>query len=370
MAKFLPSEIIGSIRNKLGASVFSVNRGGPVIRAYTAHPRQPPSIFRDAQQAAVKAIMARWLTLLTEPQRIAWARAIVGMQRTDVLGQNYKLTGLNRFMAVNLALNTLGFGPIDAPPTQNEATDPGPLSLTADAVTQSLVLNFTSNLGLNEVPLIRATPPLSPGRTYFNGFYRVLALPGPFGPPTYFDLSAAWIARFGSIPQDSKIAVTLQYVNTVTGAMSQEQCANVLSSPQEVDAMLVKRITLAAVDMRALAGTPQMLLAAPGSGKAYFLHGTALVTHNTAVPFAGGSDMVIYPLVLTPVFWIATLLAADMLSALDIAIESVASQLPRVVRLPVQLDNQALWISVSGANFTGGDAGVTLTIYYSILDLT
>ena len=367
MAKFLPSELISEIRNKAGASVFSRNRGGAVVRAYNGSPANPNTVYQQAQRAAVKALMSRCVTVLTESQRQAWQSVGVDTFRVDVLAQRYNLTGNNHFMAVNLTLFQLGFPPVDDVPVTVYATDPGPLALVADSILQKLVVTATRGLGVNEVPFIRVTGPYSPGVNYLSQYLRVLPFPGSVLGQSVFDFSSAWLTRFGPLPQDRRVGVQLQYVNSVTGSLSSVQTVKVLSSPEEVDSMLQRTINLTAAQVRNLSGSPQIIVPSPGSGYALVPLCLYIQLKGVAVPFLTGSSIGIF---IGPPgdAWSPILVSQGNFTQgplFDMVQYPVASL--NIGDVPGNLEAQPLYISVSGADYTAGDGTVNFTCFYVVV---
>lgn len=373
MAKFLPSELISAIRNKAGASVFSVNRGGAVVRAYQPVVANPNTTYQRAQRAAVKSLMSRWTTVLTEAQRIAWEAVGKTTQRVDVLAQRYTLTGANHFMAVNLTLNSLGFGPVDDPPFSTYAGDCGPLSLVADSLTQSLVLTARNGLAFGEVPFIRATSPLSPGVNLLYSFLRVLPFPVSSPGQTVFDLSSAWIARWGSLPQDKRIGVHLQYVNSTTGALGPMQPVSVVSSPQEVDPLLVTLTMISQAAFINLAAAPVVVVPNPGAGLAVFPFGWFIKTHNTSTPFAGGSNFGLWIGLPSVGDFYQCALPTDFAIGLNVDLAcwgnygNPTQNFDVESDVPANFEGTPLYFGVSGADFSGGDGPVDVTVFYVLV---
>ena len=367
MAKFLPSGLISEIRNKQGGVVFSRNRGGAVVRAYQPVVHQPPSVYRDAQQAAVKALASRWLTMLTEDQRVAWERSPVGMERIDVLGVRYRLTGMNRYFAVNLLLNSLGYGFLDVPPVLNTATDPGAISITADSVSGSIILSASRGLNADEVPLIRATSARSPGQRSIDNRYRLLAFPGSALGQSTFDISEAWASRFGGLPQNARVGVRLAYVNVLTGAVSQAQAATVISDPQEVDAMLVRRIVISNARALTLFTIPLELLPAPGAGFSYFPIGISLASHHVTVPMVVAGALKVY--FGNPASGIVcNVNLGQVLSAGDnvLVVGDLLYNAPAIT-LVSDREDQPLYLYADTADPTVGDGDYTVDLLYSLL---
>lgn len=369
MAKFLPSELLSEVRNKQGATVFTRNRGGAVTRAYNAHPAQPSSAFRAAQQAAVRNLWTLWLTVLTEGQRIAWGRVAASTWRIDVLAQRYNLSAANHFLAVNLTLNTLGFPPVLNPPVAVYASDPGALALVANSDAQSIVITASHPLAANEQPLIRATDALSPGRNNLQGFYRVIPFPGCTAGQTVFDISSAWLARYGPLSQDRRVGVTVQFCNVLTGSLSQEQKADVVSYPQEVDPVQVVTTTITAAQMRNLFAVPQLLTPLPATGFGPLVFAVWLKTHNTTTGFAGGSDLQIFSGSPSSGSTAITIPAGTLTLFLNREAMMAGFTGGVLVKQPPAFDGVRMALGVTGVDFTGGDGAVDVTVYYVMVPM-
>ena len=367
MAKFLPSELISEIRNKAGASVFTRTRGGAVVRAYQPVVGNPNTVYQQAQRAAVKALMNRWRTVLTDAQRQAWELVASQTFKVDVLAQRYNLAGVSHYMAVNLTMTALALSWVDDPPLGLFASDPGPLSLVADSSLQTLVLTCTNGIGAGEVPFLRLTPGLSPAINWWMTYMRVLPFPVVTPGQTVFDLSAAWVSRFGSMPQDARIGAQLQFVNASTGSLSSIQRTSTISAPEVPDAMLISRVVLTAAQMNNLSTVPALLLAAPPTGYLIVPIFVVAKTHNTAVPFVGVGQAVI---VFGPSPAGALNLAeatGGFATALNVDNFFLETSLIDEVDVPTAYEGLGIYLTVSGADYTGGDGAVSVSLGYVLV---
>lgn len=365
MAKFLPSELISEIRNKQGATVFSRNRGGAVTRAWVK-PAQPPSTFRAAQQAAVRTFMQRWGAVLTEAQRVAWIRSGAQTGRVDVLAQQYTLPGACHFLSVNLALNTMGYAGVDVPPMETYAHDPGAVSLVADSESQMVKITAANAPGAGEEVLIRATDAVSPGRHYISQFLRVLPNQHFTHPTIVFDVSAEWIARFGPVPQDRRIGVTVQYFNFSTGALGPVQSTDAIAYPQEVDVMLQRKLTMSSAQLLNLAAVPFELVPAQGTGLVIVPVALYFQVNFNTTAYAAGSDLIVALGTDITNLGFLKILQSQVQVVAKYSMISRGALFNTNAEIYAGTANKPLWLNLSGAAFTTGDSPVSITTFYCV----
>lgn len=128
MSKFLP--ILGEISGKLGANVFSHNKGGGYIRV-KGNPTNPNSTRQQETRGWLAELSAAWASL-TDEERNAWDTWAANNPLTDPLGQQYYRTGHQCYVGLNCRLKDAAIALVDVPPVQGV-----PVTLTTFTVTQS-----------------------------------------------------------------------------------------------------------------------------------------------------------------------------------------------------------------------------------------
>ncbi len=157
-AIFVP--ILGEIRGKIGANVFSHNRGGDYIRRFVA-PVNPNSTRQQFMRSTLGILATLWSTTLTQLQRDAWSAWAATQTRIGPLGNNISLTGINAYVWTNSHILDAGDTRIDLPPV---TVSPNALltmvpTISADT-TADLVFSDTP-LGANERPVMFMSLPQS-----------------------------------------------------------------------------------------------------------------------------------------------------------------------------------------------------------------
>ncbi len=98
MAIFVP--ILGNLRGKVGANVFSHNRGGDYIRR-SVSPTNKNSTRQQTMRSMLSSLASQWSSLLTPEQRIAWNTWAGQQAKEGPLGNSINLTGINGFIWAN-----------------------------------------------------------------------------------------------------------------------------------------------------------------------------------------------------------------------------------------------------------------------------
>lgn len=119
MAKFVP--ILGPLRGKIGATVFSHNKGGDYARRLGT-----PTNNNTTRQQVVRAILS---TLspgyagLTPTQQEQWQTWASENPRVDPLGNSYTMTGHQAYVSVNHGLQDAALTVLEEPPTKLASTE-------------------------------------------------------------------------------------------------------------------------------------------------------------------------------------------------------------------------------------------------------
>ena len=169
MAKVNFGPIVSDARGKVGTVVFMPSRNGPTARAWLK-PTNPRSPYQLSIRTTVKTLSKKWFNTLTPQQRAAWIDYSTSRQLRGKLANTIRLTGVNAFVQNNLNSLYAGGTTILDPPTDYQATDPGPLTVAASAAAGSLTCTPTNPLPTGYGFIARATPNLSPGVYNFTRY--------------------------------------------------------------------------------------------------------------------------------------------------------------------------------------------------------
>ena len=159
MAKFV-SHLVSEIRGSINGATYARNRFGQYIRA-KASPVQPRTPFQATARQRLTALAQVWRNL-SEGQRNEWNVRADEITRSDTLGMNYRLTGLQLFISVNANRALLGIPRLDNP--QEFGATPPPITRLSIGLRDGaeLPISFTPTPYAGAV-FLWCTPPLSPG---------------------------------------------------------------------------------------------------------------------------------------------------------------------------------------------------------------
>jgi len=182
MAKFV-SQIVSEIRGSINGVTFARNRYGLYARA-KASPVQPRTPAQTARRAQLTVLSQRWRTL-DEAVRAEWRAFSDELRKSDTLGQQYRLSGLQSYLQFNLWRALMGLTPQDNPPAQLPA--PTPVSITGVTIVAGPPVEL--NLAFTPTPYagalaVWATAPISRGINFIApSKYRIISVrrPATFG---------------------------------------------------------------------------------------------------------------------------------------------------------------------------------------------
>lgn len=210
-------------RGKSNGNVYAKNRAGNYIRTKVT-PVNPRTSAQLGQRSAVTNLSQAWRGL-TEAKRAAFNAAVSNFQKTDIFGDLRKPSGFNLYMRLNLNLLAIGESTIDTPPVPSAVEDIVIGALTA-VNTPTLSLAYTPASGTDTTIIVRATPPVSPGKSFVKSEFRQIAtFAGETASPA--NLLTAYENKFGSFKGSAgmKIFVETVAVNEVTGISGTPQQA-------------------------------------------------------------------------------------------------------------------------------------------------
>lgn len=217
---------VTDIRNKVGGTVYSKNRGG----AYTKN-KVSPSQPRTAAQTTARSRMttyAQGFRALTATQIAAWNAAVGSFLKTDVFGDLKTPSGINLYSKLNINIAQAGGTAITTPPLPIAVVGPVTLTPTVAAGTPAFSIAFSvSPVPASTTWLVMCTQQLSPGRSSVNSFYRIVTTIAAAA-TTPSNILAAYNTKFGTLVAGQKIFIKVIPISTTTGIKGQAITTSVI----------------------------------------------------------------------------------------------------------------------------------------------
>jgi hypothetical protein len=207
--------LVADGRGKIGGHVASKNRAGAYLRSKVTpvNPRSASQI-NARQRLATLAIAWRGITAA---QRIAWNAAVAAFAGTDIFGDLRKPTGFNLYCRLNANLALVGVAAISDPPLPvavGSLVTMTPTQVHAGATSIAYTVSPTL-AGMQLV--IRATAPVSPGKSFVKSELRVIANIAPAA-ASPFVATATYAAKFGGPGlAGQKVFFEAFYIHLTTG---------------------------------------------------------------------------------------------------------------------------------------------------------
>lgn len=223
MAKIKFGMMMTDARGKLGGQVFSKNRAGAYVRTKVT-PVNPRTTHQQANRSLFGAISSAW-RVLSDPERASWSESVEQWQTTDIFGDIKNPSGKTLFQRLNQGLlaNITGSSVMSVCPAPVEIPIVSDISseLTIDDLGNTWSVMWSHEIvgtidASNYVVQLRATPPMSPGRTYHKNLLRLVAV-NELEDDT-FNILASYEERFGRLPRaNEKVYIEVRVVSILTG---------------------------------------------------------------------------------------------------------------------------------------------------------
>lgn len=207
-------------RGKLGGTVLSRNKGGPVARNKVT-PINPNTAAQSLQRGYISTLSKRWNAVLTDSDRIAWESFGQSNKTTSVFGNSLILSGIAAYQQLNRVILNAGGTIIDTPPIGLAATSLTSLSMVANHTGPVLTLAFTPTPLITPQGLyLFATPAISPGIKNVKNLLRYIGFVDAAA--SGVSIATKWEAKFGTFPAAAgqRIGVSVQVVDSTTGAIT------------------------------------------------------------------------------------------------------------------------------------------------------
>lgn len=196
---------ISSLSGKVGGVVHSLTTYSPVMRS------SPRTVVQSSSsQQSIRSIVATASKLwsqLSDSNRAEWASYATYYASWPTADRSRQLSAYNTFLEITIGLLLAGRTPITTPGWDSvQYVCP---QCTLDIFGTGFWIEFDDTPPASDhYLLISATPCLSPGRTCVTN--RLRRLETPTTPSHSYNLTSAWLAKYGSLPTIG-LYVTVSY---------------------------------------------------------------------------------------------------------------------------------------------------------------
>jgi hypothetical protein len=215
MAKIKFGAIVVAASGKSNGHVFTKNRGGAVLRTKVT-PTNPQSASQIAARGRFSTNSQGWRGL-SDAARQAWNSAVNDFKRTDIFGDIKTPSGINLYVRLNTNLALVETAALTLPPVPTEVPRVLTLSVATAEGAGTMVATYTDAIPANAAMVLKATPAMSPGKTFVKSDLRVIGtyLTADASP---LNIAADYVAKFGSIgAAGQKIHFEAFLIDTDTG---------------------------------------------------------------------------------------------------------------------------------------------------------
>ncbi len=153
--------ILGPMRGRLAANVFSHNKGGDYVRLGTT-PTNPQTARQQVTRSILGGQSSSWSAALTQAQRDSWDVFAAANPIKNALGLDVFITGLAWYVRASARLVDAGVAPIVNPPISPAPIGLLTLSVDISAATTADV-TWTGALGAAEYLFAWVSVPVSVG---------------------------------------------------------------------------------------------------------------------------------------------------------------------------------------------------------------
>ena len=226
--KTLFGAIIVDGRNKIGGHVASKNRGGSYLRTKVS-PAQPTSSYSAAVRSRLASISSGWRAL-SAANRSAWNEAVSQFKKTDIFGNSRNPSGFNLYQELNNNLVNIGVAQITAPPTPAAVDALTSASVTVVHTAGVVTLTYAPAIAAGMKALIRATPAMSPGKSFVKSEFRQIKVAAT-ADASPLVLTTEYAAKYGAVGAvGQKVFFEIVEVNSTTGQKGRSfQCSAIIS---------------------------------------------------------------------------------------------------------------------------------------------
>ena len=224
MALITPGPMAGQISGRLGSTVFSHGKSGPIVRNGTI-PTKATTISALAAKARMGGAATTWTTL-TAAQRLAWKEWAGENPSTNRLGHQITLSAIAAFCGNFARMHLCGETTLTVPPI---VAGPLPLlsfSIEADIGAGDTIAIFTPTpIGANNAIWLEAVVLNSPAINHVANLTRFISVSAK-NAATDIDYLAALEAVFGTLTVGQTVVLLARVMDRVTGLISPPQRAS------------------------------------------------------------------------------------------------------------------------------------------------
>jgi len=213
---------------KIGGHVAARNSSGAYLRTKVT-PINPRTIDQIAARARLGANAKAW-GVITQAQRDAWNSVSSDFNSKNVFGDDIKLSGINVFSRINNNLLLIGESIISSPPLAESFAGPSTITVSSIVAGNVLEINPEFAVPAGSKGVVRMTSPQSAGKKFVKSEFRVIDIaPALTGIP--YDVSAAYIAKFGALPlEGQKVFAEVYLISITTGIASQRVSGSTITT--------------------------------------------------------------------------------------------------------------------------------------------
>ena len=227
MALYTPGPMAGQISGRIGASVFSHNRGGTYVRNGTI----PIKVISGPAVAAknrMKAIVRSWAAVGVA-SRLAWQTYCQENPITNRLGNKSTLSAHMAFSGINCRLNLIGAAAITLPPITEPPAALTALSAVCDRSLNSCLLTFAATpIPVSTAMWLEVAVVTSPAINYIENSWKVVGHLAA-AVATGEDILSKIEARFGLLQVGQTVHIRASMIGTTNGLLSGPiQCSTVV----------------------------------------------------------------------------------------------------------------------------------------------
>lgn len=205
--------IVVNGRGKLGGHVFSKNRGGNYVRTNQT-PTNPRTVFQQSGRGVFTQLTQNWSSI-SDAERTSWNNAVENFTKTDVFGDQRKLSGKSLYVSLNKERLLMGDTIINTAPTPQDIFVPDFLGIQWDRGGQNITvqINLVGGGQNFDRVVLTATPVVSDGTTFIAN--KLVVLETGTDIANAGDLYQTYIERFGEPALGNKVFFGVYTINGV-----------------------------------------------------------------------------------------------------------------------------------------------------------
>lgn len=215
---------------KIGGHVAAKNSAGSYLRTKVT-PVNPRTVDQISARARLGANAKAW-ALLTQAERDTFNQNATDFTSKNVFGDNMKLSGTNVHTRLNNNLLLIGEPVITSAPIAESFAGPTVVSIVSNVQGAILTISPDFDVPVGAAGVVRMTSPQSAGKKFVKSEFRVINI-APEGSAAPYDVSAAYIAKFGALPlEGQKVFVEVYVISKTTGIASQRTTGSTITIDQ------------------------------------------------------------------------------------------------------------------------------------------